>query len=258
MNKYFWVLILLLALLVSVNALGINAQDNIPSGTQWTISIDYSLNSSGEIQIFLNNNPLISAFEHGGKVFVDEAQKSDSILNYNVTLNKITLSLEGMPTGNSIILVRVFSSNNEIDSASKEITFVDLQANVNALENTVSSQAQTINSQSILISDLKKDLNSKENEISDLKKNNAQTLDSIKKINSSISNLQQSDVDKNLSLNKISTDLNKLVEEKQNNTFAGLFSAGFLPPTYLALFVLIALIIVGIVFYNKRKKEKLY
>ena len=60
-----------------------------------------------------------------------------------------------------------------------------------------------------LIKALQTDLNSKALEIEKLKINNQLTIESLRQINSSISTLQESDVDKNTSLVKINSDLNK-------------------------------------------------
>jgi LPXTG-motif cell wall-anchored protein len=93
-----------------------------------------------------------------------------------------------------------------------------------------------------------------------LKINNQLTIESLRQITSNVTTLQQSDLDKNSSLQKINSDLNQLLKDKELETgLTGLFSFTQNPLSWIALIGIIALIGVGVVLYtNKKKKDSLY
>jgi hypothetical protein len=267
------VLTAILLIAITVNSVGISAPDNVPAGTQWTISTDYYLPVNSEVDIYLNDDLILSVFEHAGKAFVDDTQKSDLVLYYNANLTKATLSIAQMPVGNANIRVSVYKNGDALDSYERDISFFDSFDRISSLEDTtkdqsktiavqevtIKSQAGIISSQAAMIEVMKKDLNSKADEISALKRQNQDTISSISMINSNITQLQVSDLDKNASLERINTDLNKLIKDKEFETgLTGLISFGTAPSTLFAMVSLAALLSIGMILYRSRKKDKLY
>ena len=245
--------LILLASMVSAASVSIDSTDSIPAGTLWTVSIDYELDSKNEAKIFFDNELLITIFEYNGKAFVDESQNSGKILNYTISNDELTLSITGMQEGIYDLEAKLYSNEEKIDSDSIEIEFYNWQDKINSLESANQLQSN-------LIKTLQADLNAKALEIESLKINNQFTIESLKQINSNISTLQESDVDKNTSLEKINLDLNKLLTGKElESGTTGFFGLTTNPLSWVALLGLLALMGVGVVLYNnKKKKEGLY
>jgi len=245
--------LILLASIVSAASISIDSISNVPAQTLWTASISFELESEDEVKIFLDNELLITVFEHNGKAFVDSVQNSNKVLNYNASRDELTLSIAGLKEGTYKLDAKIYSGEEKLDSDSLEIEFYDWQDKINSLENTTQSQL-------ILIKNLQLDLNAKSLEIEKLKINNQLTIESLKQINSSVSILQESDVDKNTSLTQINSDLNKLIKDKEFETgLTGLFSFASNPLSLVAIFGILALIVIGAVLYtNKKKKDSLY
>ena len=245
--------LILLASMVSAASISIDSINSVPAGTLWTTTIQYSLDSENEVKIFLDNELLITVFEYNGKAFVDSTQNSTKVLNFNVTNDELTLSISGLREGVYSLDAKLNFGDEQIEFDSIDIEFYDWQDKINSLENT-------INSQNKLIQTLGNDLNAKSLEIEKLKINNQITIESIRQINSNVTTLQQSDLDKNSSLQKINSDLNLLLKTNELETgLTGLFSFTSNPLSWVALLGLIALIGVGVILYNnKKKKESLY
>ena len=244
--------LILLTSLVSASSISIDSTNSIPAGTLWTTSINYKLDSKNEAKIFFDDELLITVFEYNGKIFADESQNSSKILNYNISNSELTLSIAGMQEGNYNFEAKLYSNEELIESDSTEIEFYNWQDRINSLENANQLQSN-------LIKTLQNDLNAKALEIEKLKINNQLTIESLRQITNNVTTLQQSDVDKNSSLEKINSDLNNLLKEKEQNNLTSLFSLSSNPLSWVALIGIIALIAIGIVLYtNKRKKENLY
>ena len=245
--------LILLASLVSAGSIKIDSTDSIPSGTLWTIAVEYDVDSENEVKIFLDNELLITLFEYNGKVFVDETQNSSKVLNFNASNSELTLSIAGLKEGTYNFDAKLYLKEEKIDSDSIEIDFYNLQNKIISLENTIKTQ-------SITIQNLRNDLNAKALEIEKLKINNQITIESLRQITSNVTTLQESDLDKNNSLEKINSDLGLLLKETELETgLTGLFGFTQNPLSWVALIGIIALIGVSVVFYtHKKKKESLY
>ncbi len=245
--------LILLTSLVSASSISIDSTNSIPAGTLWTVSIDYELGSKNEAKIFFDDELLITVFEYNGKAFADSTQNSGKILNYNISNDELTLSITGMREGIYDFEAKIYSNEERIESDSIEIEFYDWQDRINSLENT--NQAQ-----SNLIKTLQTDLNAKALEIEKLKINNQLTIESLRQITNNVTTLQESDLDKNTSLVKINSDLNKLLKDKELETnITGFFGIASNPISWVALIGIIALIVIGAILYtNKKKKNNLY
>jgi uncharacterized coiled-coil protein SlyX len=245
--------LILLISTISAASISIDSINSVPAGTLWTTTIEYKLDSGQEAKVFLDDESLLTFFEYNQSVFVDTSKNSSKVLNYNVSNNELTLSIAGMQEGKYSLDAKLYFGDELIESDSIEIEFYDWQDKINSLENT-------INSQNKLIQTLGNDLNAKALEIEKLKINNQLTIESLRQITSNVSSLQQSDLDKNSSLEKINLDLNQLLKDKELETgLTGLFSFTSNPLSWVALIGIIALIGVGVVLYNnKKKKDSLY
>ncbi len=245
--------LILLTSMVSAGSISIDSINSVPAGTLWTTTIQYSLDSENEAKIFLDNELLITVFEYNGKAFVDSTRNSTKVLNFNVTNNELTLSISGLREGVYSLDAKLFFGDEQIESDSIDIDFYDWQDKIDSLEST-------INNQNKIIQTLKNDLNAKSIEIENLKINNQITTESIRQINSNVTTLKQSDLDKNSSLEKINSDLNLLLKTSNSSQgITGLFSFISNPFSWVALIGIIALIALGVILYiNEKKKESLY
>jgi len=245
--------LILLTSLVSAASISIDSINSVSAGTLWTTTIQYSLDSENEAKIFLDNELLITVFEYNEKAFVDSIQNSTKVLNFNVTNDELTLSISGLKEGVYSLDAKLYFGDEQIDSDSLELEFYNWQDKLDSLENIIQNQSLTIKT-------LGNDLNAKALEIEKLKINNQLTIESLRQINSNISTLQESDLDKNSSLEKINSDLNQLIKDKESQTeLTGLFSLASNPLSFVAFLGIVALIVIGAVLYNnKKKKESLY
>lgn len=245
--------LILLTSMVSAGSISIDSINSVPAGTLWTTTIQYSLDSENEAKIFLDNELLITVFEYNGKAFVDSTRNSTKVLNFNVTNNELTLSISGLREGVYSLDAKLFFGDEQIESDSIDIDFYDWQDKIDSLEST-------INNQNKIIQTLKNDLNAKSIEIENLKINNQITTESIRQINSNVTTLKQSDLDKNSSLEKINSDLNLLLKTSNSSQgITGLFSFISNPFSWVALIGIIALIALGVILYiNEKKKDSLY
>lgn len=246
--KLLFGLVLLLSM-VNASSINIDSMSSVPAQTLWTTSISYDLSNNHEAKIYLDNELLITVFEHNGKAFVDDSLKSNKVLNYTTTSSELTLSIAGMQEGSYNLEAKLYLGEEKLDAATLEIQFYNWQDKIDSLEST--NQAQ-----SNLIKTLQTDLNAKTLEIEKLKINNQLTSETIRQINSNITTLQESDIDKNTSLTQINSDLNKLLVDKSLETsLTGFFGMASSPFSIVAMFGMILLIVVGAILYQREKKK---
>lgn len=251
MNTIIKLVLCLIILLSMVNAsnISIDSMTSVPAQTLWTTSVSYDLSNNHEAKVYLDNELLITIFEHNGKAFVDDSLKSNKVLNYTATSSELTLSIAGMQEGSYNLEAKLYLGEEKIDSADLEIQFYNWQDKIDSLERT--NQAQ-----SNLIKTLQTDLNAKALEIEKLKINNQITVETLRQINSNVTTLQESDIDKNTSLQKINTDLNKLIVDKSLETsLTGFFGMASSPFSIVAMFGIVLLIVVGAILYQREKKK---
>ena len=237
------------------SALTINVEQVIPSGTQWTASVDYSISDGNELKIFLDDELLFDIFSRSSNVIVDEAQKSTSVLAFNNTKNKLVLSMTGESEGTKVLSAKIFSGPDQTDSVETSIDFFRAISYYerNELDNKISSLEQTISS-------LRQDLNSKQAQINSINKSEKEFLDSLRKLNTEISSLQQDNNSKQEALQKVSADLNELVTQRelQNNPLTGLLSFGSPGSLLIGTIFLIAIAGIGLFAYTRTQKDSLY
>jgi cobalamin biosynthesis Mg chelatase CobN len=265
-----------LLLFAGVNALSISAEQNIPAGTQWSFPVTYSLPQNSDLKLYLDDELIFNAFERAGNVYVDEAQKSQKVLAYNISKEQLILSLAGMNEQLHSIKATISSNNTVLDSALAQVNFSkpltssekqDLYTKVSSLESTINSQKETINQ-------LQTNLDSKQTEINNLtqknsdllslvdavKRRNSELMDSINQINSEVSSLQENDKTKQESLEKLSSDINAIVaaQEEKQNALSGMLAFSSSGSIIFGTVLLLALVIVGGALYFRNKKPSLY
>lgn len=249
--------LLFLTSIVFATNISIESSNRFPAGTNWNSTIEYELNTSSELKVFLNDELIITIFEYNRKAFVDDTQNSSKLLNYNYNNGLINLSLIGFEEGIYTFEAKLYNKGDLVEFDSKEIVFYDLEEKIYSLENTINSQEKLINS-------LRDDLNKKTIQIDELNKLNDSLKSNLVEINSNISTLKESDLNKDASLEKLSLDLNKLMKEENekgivfsgfDSGLTGLISLGSNPLSLVALVAIILLIIVGAFLYNEKKKK---
>jgi hypothetical protein len=253
----------------SMLALSITAQDSIPAGTTFTVSVSYSLSENQTLRVYLDDLLLAEVFNHSSSIFVNESQLSSSVLAINATEARTVLSIAGQSESTKSIKVKVLNSGDVIDSKSMDITFFTaisttekeaMDALITALQVRVIDQNKVISDQNNTINTLKQDLNVKQNTINSLLVENATTTQALRTLSSEISVLQQSDSNKTQALQKISGDVNNLIVQREvDNAVTGLVAFGSSGGIVgIVLLAIIAIAVAVIMFIQKKRSEKFY
>jgi len=253
--KFAFIVIFFFFSIQGINALELNVEKTIPAGVQWSASIDYSLPAGNELNVYLDDELFFSVFNKSSTIFVDEKQKSPYVLAYNISDDKLVLSIAGMSEGDKVISAKTFSGSTQTDFVESSIVFFQ------AISYTERNELmQQINSLQQTISNLKQDLNTKNEQIKSLSDSEKDFIESLNKINLEISSLQQDNNIKQESLAKISSDLNELIiqREEQKNPLGGLFGFGSSNSLIIGTIFLIAIGLIGIVLYARTQKISLY
>ncbi|VVB75332.1 Uncharacterised protein [uncultured archaeon] len=258
--KKFIVLAFVLILCAGAFALSIDAQNQIPSGSTWSFTVNYSSLSSGkELRVSLDNEILFVLFERNGSVFIDSRQNSSKVLAITPTDGKVSASIVGANTGDRTLKAEIFSSADVIDSDSITITFFvpisqDEREVLNSRINTLESELSKEKTKSL---NMELDLNNKQTEINYLNTANSNLVEKISSIISEIGQLKDKGASSEQIVQKLQTDLNQLVEERQN-PIQGLALLGGNNGGAIALIFIALLAVIGFVVYRRGKNEKLY
>ncbi len=268
--RYLAIFLALICIIApSLFALSITAQDSIPAGTTFTVSVNYSLSENQEMRVYLDDLLLAEVFNHSSKVFVNDTQLSSSVLAIKATEVKAVLSIAGQNESTRTIKVKVFNSGDVVDSQSKDISFITpistaqkdaLDAQISILQTKVIDQNKIISDQNNTINSLKQDLNVKQNTINSLLVENASTTETLKIISNEISVLQESDSNKTQSLQKVSGDLNNLIVKREiDNAATGLVLFGANSSIVGIILLAIIAIAAAVIFViQKKRSEKFY
>jgi len=256
-------IILAFVLLISAGALAlsIDAQNQIPAGSTWSFTVDYSSLSSGkELKVSLDNEVLFVLFERNGSVFVDSKENSSKVLAITQTGGKVSASIVGANEGSRTLKAEIFSSNGDsADLDSITISFFipisqDEREILNSRINTLESELSKEKTKSL---NMELDLNNKQTEINYLNTANSNLVEKISSISSEIGQLKDKGATSEQIVQKLQTDLNQLVEEKQN-PIQGLALLGGNNGGIIAIIFIALLAVIGLVVYRRGKNEKLY
>lgn len=263
----FFAIICLLA--PAILALGINVQDNIPSGTTFTATINYSLSDNQQVNIYLDDLLLAEVFNHSSNIFINESGLSPQVLAINATETKTVLSIAGQNESTKSLKAKLIDNDKTIETKSTSIVFfraisieekTAMDAQITLLQKKVIDQNKIIFDQNNTITSLQVDLNAKQKTINILVEENKVTDNALKDLSSEIIILQNSDKNKSEALQRIGGDINNLfVQRETDSALAGLFAFGTNSSIigFSLLFVLAVIALIGFII-KKKRSEKFY